>query len=67
MKKKISLLIIAIATLVSSSCSFNEGQETLTGASAVVGSRSVIGAEVDVFGWRRIGAGIWLQKPLSSE
>lgn len=63
MKKKAPLLIIALVALLFPSCSFNEGQEPLAGASAVVGSRSVIGAEVDVFGWRRIGVGLWLQKP----
>ena len=63
MKKKAPLLIIALVALLFPSCSFTEGQEPLAGAAAVVGSRNVIGAEVDVLGWRRIGAGIWIQKP----
>ena len=67
MKKKAPLLIIALVALLFPSCSFNEGQEPLAGASAVVGSRSVIGGEVDVFGWRRIGAGIWIQKPSTAQ
>ena len=62
MKKKAMLLISAAAALLLSSCSFN-GEPAVAGASAVIGQRNVLGAEVNVFNWRRVGAGIWIQQP----
>tara|TARA_Y100001963_G_C6787663_1_gene453769 strand:+ start:4430 stop:4624 length:195 start_codon:yes stop_codon:yes gene_type:complete len=61
MKKAIAIITAATALLVSS-CSFN-GKPAVAGASAVIGQRNVLGAEVNVFNWRRVGAGIWIQQP----
>jgi len=62
MKKKAIILASAATALLLSSCSFN-GEPAMAGASAVIGQRNVLGAEVNVFNWRRIGAGIWIQQP----
>tara|TARA_Y100001973_G_C5173056_1_gene320229 strand:+ start:52 stop:246 length:195 start_codon:yes stop_codon:yes gene_type:complete len=58
---KVIAIITAAAVLFVSSCSFN-GKPAVAGASAVIGQRNVLGAEVNVFNWRRVGAGIWIQQ-----
>ena len=62
MKKSFLLLIAPVILL--SSCSFSDGDNPpIAGASAIVGPRNVIGAEVNLLGWRRIGIGLWLKEP----
>ena len=63
MKKAITV-IAGLLTLTLSSCQFSESENPpIAGAAAVVGSRNVIGAEVNILGWRRVGIGIWLKQP----
>tara|TARA_R100001163_G_C5037994_1_gene176797 strand:- start:583 stop:807 length:225 start_codon:yes stop_codon:yes gene_type:complete len=59
-----ALIFAGLAALFLSSCSFNDQDNPpLAGASAVIGQRNVLGAEVNLFGWRRVGAGLWIQPP----
>tara|TARA_Y100000361_G_C11113450_1_gene318959 strand:- start:30 stop:227 length:198 start_codon:yes stop_codon:yes gene_type:complete len=64
MKRAITLTA-AFLTLFLASCQFNNSSDEpiAAGASAVVGPRNVIGAEVNLLGWRRIGIGLWLKEP----
>jgi len=66
--RALALAFACACTMLFSSCSFNQGDNPpLAGAAAVIGQRSVLGAEVNVFGWRRIGAGIWIQQPATAD
>ena len=58
------LAFAGLCALLLSSCSLTTGDNPpLAGAAAVIGQRNVIGAEVNLLGWRRIGAGLWIQQP----
>tara|TARA_R100000152_G_C6625479_1_gene74794 strand:- start:130 stop:327 length:198 start_codon:yes stop_codon:yes gene_type:complete len=64
--KKVLLLLAPLVLL--SSCSFNESENPpIAGASAIVGSRNVIGAEVNILGWRRVGIGLWFKEPTEAK
>jgi hypothetical protein len=61
--KKVKALLVAVLITVAPSCTILKPGGPISDLNAFSGDRTVFGAEVEVLGLKKVGAGVWVKDP----